>query len=191
MALHCVIASSLIETKPFGRPNQPNFVNAVAAIETHLPPQALLARLHAIERAAGRRRTIRWGPRTLDLDLLDYHGLILRGAPRQPRVDRLILPHPGIAERIFVLAPLAEIAPTWRHPALARDRGAALAPVAVSSRRRAGGKLDCEKGQGPKALPSICSVLPLHWNSDTLATVGDCLRDKSRRTWRHLPRPGS
>jgi 2-amino-4-hydroxy-6-hydroxymethyldihydropteridine diphosphokinase len=104
-----VKASRLLETKPFGRPNQPDFVNAVAAIETRLPPKALLARLHAIEREAGRRRTIRWGPRTLDLDILDYRGLVLRGR-------NLVLPHPGIAERVFVLAPLSEIAPRWRHP---------------------------------------------------------------------------
>jgi 2-amino-4-hydroxy-6-hydroxymethyldihydropteridine diphosphokinase len=106
-----VKASPLLETKPFGRPNQPNFVNAVAAIETRLPPQALLARLHMIEREAGRRRTIRWGPRTLDLDILDYRGLVLRGR-------NLALPHPGIAQRNFVLGPLSEIAPRWRHPIL-------------------------------------------------------------------------
>ena len=111
-----VSASQLIETAPFGRPNQPNFVNAVARIETHLPPQALLARLHAIERAAGRRRTIRWGPRTLDLDILDYRGLILRGASAATASGGLVLPHPGIVERTFVLKPLAEIAPGWRHP---------------------------------------------------------------------------
>jgi 2-amino-4-hydroxy-6-hydroxymethyldihydropteridine diphosphokinase len=106
-----VKASRLLETKPFGRPNQPDFVNAVAAIETSLPPQALLARLHAIEREAGRRRTIRWGPRTLDLDILDYRGLVSRGR-------NLVLPHPGIAERVFVLEPLSEIVPRWRHPIL-------------------------------------------------------------------------
>lgn len=116
--LKLVSVSRLSETKPFGRPNQPNFVNAVAAIETHLPPQALLARLHAIERAAGRRRTIRWGPRTLDLDLLDYRGLILRGTQVATARGRLVLPHPGIAERSFVLEPLADIAPAWRHPLL-------------------------------------------------------------------------
>lgn len=116
--LKLVAASRLVETKPFGRPNQPNFVNAVAAIETHLPPLALLARLHAIERAAGRRRTIRWGPRTLDLDILDYRGLVLPGGRASTMRGTLVLPHPGIAERVFVLGPLAEVAPGWRHPAL-------------------------------------------------------------------------
>jgi 2-amino-4-hydroxy-6-hydroxymethyldihydropteridine diphosphokinase len=116
--LHLRALSRLIETAPFGRPNQPRFVNAVARIDTHLPPLALLARLHAIERAAGRRRAIKWGPRTLDLDLLDYHGLIRGGQHAQTARGTLTLPHPGIADRIFVLSPLNEIAPTWRHPQL-------------------------------------------------------------------------
>ena len=103
-------ASRLIATSPFGITGQAAFVNAVAEIATSMPPAALLAKLHHIERLAGRRRNLRWGPRTLDLDLLDYHGL-LRFRPRRP-----ILPHPGIAGRIFVLAPLSEIAPRWRHP---------------------------------------------------------------------------
>jgi 2-amino-4-hydroxy-6-hydroxymethyldihydropteridine diphosphokinase len=104
-------ASPLIVTAPFGRRNQPTFVNAVATIATHLPPEALLRRLHSIERQAGRRRTIRWGPRTLDLDLLDYHGLV-----RRPGGRGVVLPHPGLAERSFVLEPIALIAPRWRHP---------------------------------------------------------------------------
>ncbi len=103
-------ASSLLKSAPFGVVDQPAFVNAAALVETALPPQALLRRLHEIERMAGRRRTLRWGPRTLDLDLVDYHGLIRR-KPLRP-----FLPHPGVAERIFVLAPIAEIAPHWRHP---------------------------------------------------------------------------
>ena len=102
--------SRLIISAPFGITDQPPFVNAVAEIETALSPEALLERLHLIERMAGRRRTLRWGPRTLDLDLLDYHGLV-RAPPGRP-----VLPHPGIAQRIFVLAPIAEIAPRWRHP---------------------------------------------------------------------------
>ena len=108
--LKLVMASRLMLTAPFGNPNQPPFVNAVARIETHLPPLALLQKLHAIERKAGRRRAMRWGPRTLDLDIIDYHGLIRPSG-------NLILPHPGIAERIFVLKPIAELALQWRHPA--------------------------------------------------------------------------
>jgi len=102
-------ASRLLLTAPFGKPNQPPFVNAIARIETSLPPLALLQKLHAIERKAGRRRTTRWGPRTLDLDIIDYHGLV--------RVTgNLVLPHPGIAGRIFVLKPISELAVKWRHP---------------------------------------------------------------------------
>jgi 2-amino-4-hydroxy-6-hydroxymethyldihydropteridine diphosphokinase len=108
------IASSLIQTAPFGVTNQPNFVNAVAQIDTALSPHALLRRLHMIERSAGRRRGRRWGPRTLDLDLIDYNGqqITQKGLVQKA----LVLPHPGIAIRLFVLEPIAEIAPRWKHP---------------------------------------------------------------------------
>src|SRR5688572_9315486 len=71
-----VNSSSLVETLPLGRTDQPNFVNAVAQVETLMGPEALLDRLHAIEVLAGRRRGEKWGPRVLDLDLIDYDGLI-------------------------------------------------------------------------------------------------------------------
>lgn len=107
--LRLVDASRLLLTAPFGKPNQPPFVNAVAHIETHLAPLALLQKLHAIEKQAGRRRKARWGPRTLDLDIIDYHGLVMS-------TEELVLPHPGISERIFVLKPISELAVRWRHP---------------------------------------------------------------------------
>jgi 2-amino-4-hydroxy-6-hydroxymethyldihydropteridine diphosphokinase len=107
-------ASTLIQTVPFGVLNQPNFVNAVALIETALSPHTLLRRLHMIERQAGRKRGRRWGPRTLDLDLLDYHGLQMKQKGEIQKA--LVLPHPGIAERVFVLEPIAELAPRWKHP---------------------------------------------------------------------------
>jgi 2-amino-4-hydroxy-6-hydroxymethyldihydropteridine diphosphokinase len=116
--LKLVAASALRETAPFGKINQANFINAVALIDTHLPPEALMRRLHAIEHAAGRRRAIRWGPRTLDLDLLDYHGLTRR--QRGSLQKALVLPHPGIPDRLFVLEPLHEVAPRWIHPRLKR-----------------------------------------------------------------------
>lgn len=112
--IRMVSASPLIITAPFGRKNQPPFVNAAAAIATHLPPEALMRRLHMIERAAGRQRRLRWGPRTLDLDLIDYHGLVR--AKRTQSIRPLVLPHPGVAERLFVLEPLEQVAPGWRHP---------------------------------------------------------------------------
>lgn len=112
--LRLVAASRLIRTAPFGNVGQPPFVNAVAIVETHLPPVALMRHLHAIERKAGRRRMRRWGPRTLDLDLIDCRGLIRHGGGG----NALRLPHPGVAEREFVLKPIAEVAPRWRHPLL-------------------------------------------------------------------------
>ena len=107
-------ASGLIATKPYGVVNQPDFVNAVALIETALSPESLMAKLHAIERSAGRRRRKRWGPRCLDLDLLVYHGLRRSGAGNT--LKPLRLPHPGIQDRKFVLAPMFEVVPTWHHP---------------------------------------------------------------------------
>lgn len=98
--------------------DQPWFVNGVAAIETMLDPAALLDLMLGVERRLGRVREERWGPRLIDLDLLDYRGLVRAGpAP--------ILPHPRLAERAFVLLPLAEVAPGWRH----RGTGATIADL--------------------------------------------------------------
>jgi len=110
--VRCV--SRLLETEPFGLTNQPGFVNAVALVETALAPETLMRALHMIERKAGRARRKRWGPRTLDLDLIDYHGLVRK--PAHTSIKPLALPHPGINERTFVLEPLVEIVPRWRHP---------------------------------------------------------------------------
>ena len=130
--LRLLKASRAILTAPYGRTDQPDFVNAVAAIATDLDPQGLLAHLHAIERGAGRQRTLHWGPRTLDLDLLDYHGLVITGD--DVKVGRpLVLPHPGIPERAFVLEPIAEIAPEWRHPVLGLTATELLRRTAFSS----------------------------------------------------------
>jgi len=112
--IRLVATSQLLHTEPFGRKNQPAFVNAVARIATHMSPDALMRRLHMIEQKAGRQRRLRWGPRTLDLDLLDYHGLVR--IKRSLSIKPLVLPHPGISERLFVLQPLNQIAPYWRHP---------------------------------------------------------------------------
>jgi 2-amino-4-hydroxy-6-hydroxymethyldihydropteridine diphosphokinase len=98
--------SSDYRTPPWGVTEQPPFINACIAVQTGLPPRELLARAHATERAFGRDRAReqRWGPRILDIDLLAYEDLLLR----EPD---LILPHPRLFERAFVLVPLAEIAP--------------------------------------------------------------------------------
>lgn len=105
-------ASSLYRTPPMGPPGQPDYVNAVAALDTTLEAEPLLDALQAIEQAHGRVRAgEHWGPRTLDLDLLLYGAAVIRSA-------RLSVPHPGIAERIFVLEPLHEIAPDLIVPGM-------------------------------------------------------------------------
>jgi 2-amino-4-hydroxy-6-hydroxymethyldihydropteridine diphosphokinase len=89
--------------------DQPDYVNAVAALTTDMAPGALLKLLHDIETRLGRVRTVRDAARVIDIDLLDYHGKIDAGWP--------ILPHPRMADRAFVLRPLQDIAPDWCHPA--------------------------------------------------------------------------
>ena len=102
--------SSFYETPAWPDPADPAFVNAVAAVETVFQPVELLMLLHGVETDLGRLRSAPNAPRTLDIDLIDYDGRVMEG--------RLVLPHPRMAERSFVLAPLAEIAPRWRHPVL-------------------------------------------------------------------------
>jgi 2-amino-4-hydroxy-6-hydroxymethyldihydropteridine diphosphokinase len=89
---------------------QPDFVNGVVEVNTELAAGATLLALHQLEAAFGRVRRQRWEARVLDLDLLDYRGAISDGSGGP------VLPHPRLAERLFVLLPLREIAPAWRHP---------------------------------------------------------------------------
>lgn len=96
--------SSYYVTKPVGYEDQPDFVNAVCIIETELPAMELLKMLHGIEKTMGRERTIKWGPRTLDLDIIQF-GAMLSNA------EELTLPHPRAHERKFVLEPWHEIEP--------------------------------------------------------------------------------
>ncbi|HUE63977.1 MAG TPA: 2-amino-4-hydroxy-6-hydroxymethyldihydropteridine diphosphokinase [Rhizomicrobium sp.] len=100
--------SSFYETAAWPDAADPSYVNAAAIIETVLQPVELLALLHGVETALGRLRSVPNAPRTLDLDLLDYDGRVMD--------EELVLPHPRMTERSFVLVPLAEIAPDWRHP---------------------------------------------------------------------------
>ncbi|MEL7027751.1 MAG: 2-amino-4-hydroxy-6-hydroxymethyldihydropteridine diphosphokinase [Pseudomonadota bacterium] len=104
--------SRLYRSPAWPDPADPEFVNAVLAVRPHYAPVALLQRLTQIEAAFGRLRSARWGPRTLDLDLLDYDG-----RTRAPDAESdLELPHPRMMERLFVLRPLLDIAPDWAHP---------------------------------------------------------------------------
>ncbi|MBC8355749.1 MAG: 2-amino-4-hydroxy-6-hydroxymethyldihydropteridine diphosphokinase [Planctomycetes bacterium] len=102
-------------TQPVGGPpGQSEFVNAAALVETSLPPTEVLSLLHAVELRAGRKRGVRWGARSLDLDLLLYGDVVIDD-------EQIILPHPRLAFRRFVLAPAAEVAPKMLHPVLGRS----------------------------------------------------------------------
>jgi 2-amino-4-hydroxy-6-hydroxymethyldihydropteridine diphosphokinase len=116
--------SSLYETEPVGYRDQPAFLNAVLALETKLEPLPLLQALLSIERELGRDRSwgVPKGPRTLDLDLLLLGDAIVAG-------EELTLPHPALAKRRFVLAPLAQIAPQLRHPQLKQTMADLLAQL--------------------------------------------------------------
>jgi len=103
-ATELVAVSSYFQTKPVGGPEQADYLNAVAIVESELPAQDLLAVLNGIETAMGRTREIHWGPRVIDLDLIQYGGLLVKD-------EKLTLPHPRAHERRFVLAPWFEIEP--------------------------------------------------------------------------------
>jgi 2-amino-4-hydroxy-6-hydroxymethyldihydropteridine diphosphokinase len=103
--------SPIYETEPWGLADQPRFLNMVAGGETDLGPLALLRFVKGVERAVGRTPGIRYGPRVIDLDILSYDDEMIDG-------EELILPHPRLAERRFVLVPFGDIAPAWVHPKL-------------------------------------------------------------------------
>jgi len=108
-----VKASEWIETMPYGRVEQDCFLNGVAEVKTLLAPRELLDGLHELEAAAGRERKIHWGPRTLDLDIIFYDKLVYED-------EKLIIPHVDMQNRDFVLKPMAELNPNFRHPILQR-----------------------------------------------------------------------
>ena len=117
--------SPIYRTRPIGPPGQPEYANAVARVRTTLAPESLLAVLHAVEAEFGRVRDVRWGPRTLDLDLIWYAG-------EEHADGRLILPHPRAHEREFVLRPLADLDPDLGlRGRPVRDWLAGLAPQGV------------------------------------------------------------
>jgi 2-amino-4-hydroxy-6-hydroxymethyldihydropteridine diphosphokinase len=117
--------SSLYYTEPVGYKEQDDFINAVAAVATDRSPEELLALCRSIEDTLGRIRTVRWGPRTIDLDILLYGDRVVN------KPD-LLIPHPSLALRKFVLAPLAEIAPAVVHPVLKKSAAQMLQELKVS-----------------------------------------------------------
>lgn len=124
-----VAASSLYRTAPVGYRDQPDFINAVAAVDTELRPHDLLAALLDVEARCGRRRDFPNAPRTLDLDLLLYADLVVEADGRAPC---LALPHPRLHLRAFVIVPLLEIAPDCAIPG--RGTAAAWLPAVASQR---------------------------------------------------------
>ena len=122
-----VAFSSVHETAPVGPQDQGPYLNAAAAIDTQLSPEALLERFQQMEKEAGRQRVERWGPRTLDVDLLLYDHQIIS-------TDELTVPHPLMHERWFVLKPLCEIAADAVHPMLQMTVAAMLSNVEEAGR---------------------------------------------------------
>lgn len=139
--LHVVKRSRWWRSSAWPDPADPPFLNGVARVETTLGPERVLAALHALEEEFGRVRDVRNAPRTLDLDLIAHGRTVMTGPGAAPG---LVLPHPRAAERLFVMGPLAEIAPDWRHPAT----GAAAAGLAATA----------QVGRDARPLPSDAAL---------------------------------
>ena len=129
-----VRASSLYDTEPVGDVDQPNFLNAVAQVETDLSASQLLWNLQLIEKRLGRERTRRWGPRVIDLDLLLYGDEIIED-------DALRVPHPELTRRAFVLVPLVELDPMLVHPVTGQTLLAHLSQLGARPPQKRGTRL--------------------------------------------------
>jgi len=127
--IHVLRRSSLYETAPQEMLDQPSFLNAVVEVETSLLPMQLLARIREIEREMGRQRIAPKGPRNIDIDILFYGRAVIT-------TQELEVPHPRLAQRRFVLEPLAEIAPDFRHPVTGKTASEILAALEPQGVRR-------------------------------------------------------
>jgi 2-amino-4-hydroxy-6-hydroxymethyldihydropteridine diphosphokinase len=121
-AVTVIDESPVYETPPWGYEDQPAFLNMVVKAETDLEPEPLLTYLKQIEAELGREQNFRWGPRLIDLDILFYDDLVIDTPP-------LVIPHPRLHERAFVLVPLADIAPGLKHPVLHKKISDLLAEI--------------------------------------------------------------
>jgi 2-amino-4-hydroxy-6-hydroxymethyldihydropteridine diphosphokinase len=129
-----VRVSPMYATEAWPDARDPSFVNAAAVLDTELPADLLMSALEAVEDMFGRRRALPNAPRTLDIDLLDYNGIVQQRNP--------VLPHPRMQSRLFVLVPLAAVAPHWRHPVSGKSVAELIAALAAN-------------GSQPGKLPSI------------------------------------
>jgi 2-amino-4-hydroxy-6-hydroxymethyldihydropteridine diphosphokinase len=134
LGLQVARVSPVYETEPQDFKNQPWFLNLVVEVQTALFPMQLLTRVRKIERELGRKRTVNKGPRSIDIDILLYGESVIDSKD-------LVVPHPRMAERRFVLQPLADLAPDLRHPVLRRSIRELLAAVSGQAVRQFAAKL--------------------------------------------------
>ena len=128
-AVHGIQESPVYETLPWGFTDQPAFLNMVLKGETDLEPSELLQRMKNLETRLGRQPSVRWGPRLIDMDILFYADLVLD-------IKGLVIPHPHLHERAFVLVPLADLAPNLVHPVFCKSVSELLAEVDSSGVKR-------------------------------------------------------